>query len=148
MFCGLFFGSQSIFHSGAVKVGLKLAACIVGDDVAVIWLFLGLVFSRHCLQDGGEPERTGKTGFPLSGTVVFSFYFWNPGNNLNRIHFEIKKSICCNNPSLAAYFNSVLFWFCMFLLFISAEQEENFTFFAASWTHILSTPPLLHCSGG
>ena len=109
MFRVLFFGSQAIFHSGTIKVSLELTICIVGDDVAVVWLFFGLVVSYHCVQNGREIERTGNTGFPLSGAIVLSFYLWNTGNNLNRIHFEIKKSICCNNPSLAAYFNSVFY---------------------------------------
>lgn len=87
-----------------IIAGLKLAVPVIGHTVAVIRTISLSLF----LQQNAETVVFGLPGFLLSGSLPFTLRFWHSDYHLNRIHFEIAlHSVCCDNPSLDKYFNSV-----------------------------------------
>lgn len=54
-----------------------------------------------------ESRRLGFARLSLPGTAVLTSCSGSPGNYLNRINLEAGNSASCDNPSFAAYFNSV-----------------------------------------
>ena len=98
---------EGIFPGRLIEISLQRSACIVSNGIAVHWLVL-----CHCLlQNSMESRRLGVARLSLPGTAVLTSCSGSPGNYLNRIHLEAGNSASCDNPSFAAYFNSVLWFF-------------------------------------
>lgn len=56
-----------------------------------------------------DSSGPGGLGIPLSGAVPVPSQLLYAGYHLNGVHFEIAlNSVCCVNPSLDVYFNSVM----------------------------------------
>ncbi len=106
-----------------VIIGLEAALPVISHGIA----FLRGIF-LHCLFEYTvETRGSGGMGILLPGTAFFPFRLPYAGYHLNRIHFEIGlKSVCCVNPSLDAYFNSVA---ALFSIIISAEKQGKITHF-------------------
>lgn len=98
-FCRL----EGIFPGRLIRESLKLTACVIGNGIAVNGATLIHCFFQSQLKSG----RPGSIGFTLPRVAVFALCFRSLGNYLNPVHFEIRNSVCCVNPSLAAFFNSV-----------------------------------------
>ena len=99
-----FVGSKGVFSGNVIGVCLQLSVCSVGHHKAVC---------RTGLLNGVIQKDFKSCGFggrwtALSGSSVFPFQLWHRCNHLNRVHLEIAlQSVCCVNPSLDVYFNSV-----------------------------------------
>ena len=129
--------SQGIFSGRLIKESLKSAAGVVSDGAAVN---NGLTLIQCSFQSHCKGSRFGRTGVALLRVTVFALCFRSPRYYLNPIHLEIRKSVCCVNPSLTAYFNSVIpvpvsmilcicdaFVSLMFCIIYIGRNQEKFT---------------------
>lgn len=116
--CALLQGLEGIFPGRLVKESLKPAARVISDGVAVN----GLALPQCSFQSQCKRCRFGRIGVTLLRVAVFALCFRSLRNYLDPIHPEIRKSVCCVNPSLAAYLNSVLL--VLYTYYIGRNREE------------------------
>lgn len=105
-------------------ITLQSAVSVVGGGITVE----GLVLGYDPLQNIYKSNCSGRVRLPPPGTVSLSSCREDPGNCLNRIHDEIRNSVFCVDPSLAAYFNSVLWLFVYYIGINPAKFTVNLRF--------------------
>ena len=100
--------SKGILFRPAVIIGLEPALPVIGHGVA----FFRTILCRSLVAGGLERVGSGGLGVLLPGAFPVSFQLPCAGYHLNGVLFEIAlNSVCCVNPSLDVYFNSVRSWF-------------------------------------
>lgn len=101
--------SKGILFRLPVIIGLEPALPVIGHSVALF----RAIFCRSLRESGMDSSGPGGLGIPLSGAVPVPSQLLYAGYHLNGVHFEIAlNSVCCVNPSLDVYFNSVMLPFC------------------------------------
>ncbi len=100
--CMPFCRSEGIFSGRLIKESLELTAGVISNGTAVN----GLTLVQCSFQSHRKRSRSGRIGITLLRAAFFPLCFRSLRNYLNPIHPEIRKSVCCVNPSLIEYFNS------------------------------------------
>lgn len=114
--------SEGIFPGRLIEESLEFTACVVSDGIAVN----GLALIQCSFQSRRKGSRSGRIGIARLRAAFFPLCLRGLRNYLNPVHLEIRKSVCCVNPSLAAYF-TVPIWYLCLIFMISAEINGKFT---------------------
>ena len=89
--------SEGIFSGRLIKESLEFAVGVISNGTAVNGpALVQCSFQSHCKRSG-----SGRVGITLLRAAFFPPCFRSLRNYLDPIHLEIRKSVCCVDPSLS-----------------------------------------------
>lgn len=115
--------SEGIFPGRLIEESLEFTACVVSDGIAVD----GLALIQCSFQSRRKGSRSGRIGIARLRAAFFPLCLRSLRNYLNPVHLEIRKFVCCVNPSLAAYFNSAFLVLMSYIYDIGRNQWEVYS---------------------
>ena len=121
--CMPFCRSEGIFPGRLIEESLELTVCVVSNGIAVSGLALvQCFFQSHC-----KGSRSGRMGITRLRAAFFPLCLRSLRNYLNPVHLEIRKFVCCVNPSLAAYFNGAFLVLMSYIYDIGRNCREVYS---------------------